>query len=80
MRIKNFLQLIILVIFWSYTKTESSMLHGSGKKVCCGGGGWWWVCKPIVMFSLGFDQAEQKESIALSLNLNEYLFRLTRAP
>ena len=24
-----------------------------------GGGGWWWVCKPILVLSLGFDQAEQ---------------------
>ena len=30
-----------------------------------GGGGWWWwvvvvVCKPILVFSLSLDQAEQK--------------------
>ena len=36
----------------------------SGRKVPCGGGGggWWWVVvvfKPILVFSLGFDQAEQ---------------------
>jgi hypothetical protein len=55
-----FFKLIILVIVWRYTKPQSSLLPGTEQKVCCGG----WlvvVCKPILIISLGFDQAEQLE-------------------
>ena len=39
------------------------MLPGTGQKVCGGGwvvvgGGGGWVCKPILVFSFCFDQAE----------------------
>jgi hypothetical protein len=41
-------------------------LPGTSQKVCYGGGcvvvgAWWWVvvCKPILVFSLGFGQAEE---------------------
>ena len=49
--------------------------QGSGKKVCGGGGGggdggW---CKPILVFSFGFDLAEQ---LSCSLANTQYLLLL----
>ena len=32
----------------------------------CGGWWWWWECKPILVFSFGFDQDEQYESGTLN--------------
>jgi hypothetical protein len=50
----------------SYTKTGASILPGRGQKfIVVVGGWWWWVCKPILVFSLGFDQAEQYKSFHL---------------
>ena len=40
---------------------QSSLLAGDGQKVPCGGGWWWVVCRPILVLSLGFDQAEQQQ-------------------
>ena len=40
-----------------YAKLQSFLLSGTGQKVCCG---WWWVGKPILVFSLGFNQAGEK--------------------
>jgi hypothetical protein len=48
------------------------MLHESGLKVCVG---WWWWCKPILLFSFGFDQAERHSVIFLKLILRPPLCR-----
>ena len=53
------LKWIILVILRWYTKTQAFILPARVQKfVVCGGDGWW-MFKPILVFSFGFDQAEQ---------------------
>ena len=39
---------------------------GGGWWVVGGGGGWWWWLRPILVFSLSLDQAEQLFSITRS--------------
>jgi hypothetical protein len=56
-----FLILIVSFIVVNPFKILEPYDNPSGRTVHCGGGGWVVVvvCKPILLFSLGFDQAEQ---------------------
>ena len=43
------------------------------KKIMAGGWWWWWlVCTPVLVFSLGFGQAEQCKSLYDSTTIGQY--------
>jgi hypothetical protein len=56
---KIFVNLIFILFYLKpYAKFQNPSTTHSGRKVCGSGGGWC-VCKPSLVFSFGFDQAEQ---------------------
>ena len=46
----------LIILYDVVTYLNPGLLSGNGQNVC---GGWVVVCKPILVFNFGFDQAEQ---------------------